>query len=126
MNPNKKCIHGVFDCVVCEHKILMDGIKHTGRMLDTAIRDLIKAIHVRPRIEEMVVRELREVSLLLNVMERTCDSDQLQINYEKLLEQARRGVPRSATARERSTDDSTGAGQTETAGRDNSDTRRVS
>jgi len=108
MNPNKKCKHGILNCVICEHQLLVDNIRRTGHSLSTAIYDLLKAIHVRPRIEEMVVRELREVSLLLHVMERTCESDQLQINYEKLLEQARRGIPRAATARERATDKSTG------------------
>jgi len=114
MNPNKMCKHGMLECVVCEHTILMDGIRSTGRSLDLAIRDLLKAIHCRPRIEEMVVRELREVSLLLKVMERICESDQLQINYEKLLEQASRGVPRPATARERATDKGAGQGHPET------------
>lgn len=106
MNPNKLCIHGLRDCVVCEHKRLMDAIKSGGRAVDVAVRDLIKAIHCRPRIEEQVMRELNEVSLVLSMMERLCDSDQLQLNYEKLLEQARRGVPRPTTARERATDES--------------------
>lgn len=84
----------------------MDAIKSSGRSLDVAVRDLIKAIHCRPRIEELVMRELKEVSLMLAMMERLCDSDELQINYERLLDQARRGVPRAVTARERATDKS--------------------